>query len=686
MSKSSPIFVGLTNILRDLEEPVYNVILSIGSDSGLNWNIDNLYRDMIVSFKNSLPTILIIFSNTTFDDFPDDVLIKFLGRELPRDRDENKRVREGMRGGDEYYKYGGKKENTEKDSQGKEKKKDKEREKIKENKDNFSIYLIPHYLPIESLKGTNAEELTNFMSSRILKEESDVPDVRSMLRNYPDVDLSNDSFIRLKCRWGERRVWRDISKIDVNNFDSFLNKNYMKLLTRFCVFNLRNGGHIRLINNFVFNDREMYQDLCRPEREARDGGDVPISVFPYGQFRPYINGNEYLTKCPYFYHFISILSRVKSERGQFSFSVGRNLEDNLYFFRRILNLVSYPKFFNIDLSEKHNLDWIYNDIVFGRNSVLTEDVREYSGDINLPLERNILTSGDVEQEISIPRGSFSTASGREWLDSYAVIVGINNILKRVNHQFREDDVKRCVVCIPDIQYSILPSREHPQGQWSTIKDHNLLDGCRFLFIPINVGGIHWTLLMIDQVRRVGYHFDSLFKFSDKESNTEKDYNKKREFKTEKKYFKDSDKNLEKEDKYSKKSKKNNEIAKNIFNLILGEDGDYLDIYLHDQRNDYDCGIFILIHLSMLLERCITNPDDHFGYYLIDKVIDNNFEDDISKYRFNISKMLGDSDESESDESIFSLKKSTLKKRFSHSQKKSQSKREKKYVNIKTNIK
>ena len=247
----------------------------------------------------------------------------------------------------------------------------------------------------------------------------------------------------------------------------------------------------------------------------------------------------------------------------------------------------------------------------------------------------------------------------KWLDSYAVIVGINNILSKILSNFRYDDVKKCVVCIPEIQYSILPSREHPQGQWSEIKDQELLNVCRFLFIPINVGGIHWTLLMIDRLRRVGYHFDSLFKFSDKESKTEKKDNKKKE---------------KKELKYSNDSKKNNDIAKNIFNLILGENGDSLDIYLHDQRNDYDCGIFILIHLSMLLERCITNPDDHFGYYLMDKVVDNNFEDDISKYRFNISKMLDDSSESEFDESNVFFPKKTLKKINSKSQKKSQSKR------------
>ena len=110
MSKSSPIFVGLTNILRDLEEPVYNVILSIGSDSRLNWNVDHFYRDMIGNFKNSKPTILILISETNIVDFPDDVISKFLGRDLPMDRDENIRIREGMKGGDEYYKYGGKKE------------------------------------------------------------------------------------------------------------------------------------------------------------------------------------------------------------------------------------------------------------------------------------------------------------------------------------------------------------------------------------------------------------------------------------------------------------------------------------------------------------------------------------------------------------------------------------------------
>ena len=130
--KYSSIFVGLQNLLKhELEYPVYNVMLSIGSDNELNYNVLH-YKNIIVNFENSNPTILIIFSK--IDDFPDEVKTKFI---------------QGKNG---YYKYKNEKiDDTMKDL-------------------NFSIYLIPHYLPEENIE-PKSEELINFISSMTLRKK-----------------------------------------------------------------------------------------------------------------------------------------------------------------------------------------------------------------------------------------------------------------------------------------------------------------------------------------------------------------------------------------------------------------------------------------------------------------------------------------------------------------------------------
>ena len=314
-----------------------------------------------------------------------------------------------------------------------------------------------------------------------------------MLRFYPETDYSFKTKIKLNC-FGDKIV--EIPKIDINSYKSFLEKDFMKLLIQFCIYSLKNGGKVNLINNFIFNTHQQYQ-FC--------GG-----IFPRG-IRFSTNSNVYLTQIPYFYPFISILSNYKN----FSLTIGSSLVNFLDDFKEILNIVSYPRYFDINLRDKEDLDWLEN-LYFnkskkdkskskkgkskkGKSNLITNNI--YLDYVDITLERNIITSSD--SNISVPIESFSTAIGNRWLDSYAAIVGINNLLKKIGNDFSFDTMKKSVVLIPELQYEIL------QGNWDIIRENSLVNNSFYVFIPINTNSIHWSLLLLDLDGRRGYHFDSL---------------------------------------------------------------------------------------------------------------------------------------------------------------------------------
>ena len=122
-----------------------------------------------------------------------------------------------------------------------------------------------------------------------------------------------------------------------------------------------------------------------------------------------------------------------------------------------INLVSSPRFFD------ENLDYLKEDW----KDMIVSSAENVSSFESIELSRNILTS-DGSSIIQIPSDSFSTAFGNEWLNSYAVIVGLNNVLNR----FSIVNLDKIVVCIPEIQYDIL------QNRWNVIRESRLLRDCK----------------------------------------------------------------------------------------------------------------------------------------------------------------------------------------------------------------
>ena len=62
----------------------------------------------------------------------------------------------------------------------------------------------------------------------------------------------------------------------------------------------------------------------------------------------------------------------------------------------------------------------------------------------------------------------------------------------------------------------------------------------------------------------------------------------------------------------------------------------INIYLDDQKNSYDCGAFILLHLYYLINGYVQ--DKNILEYLEDKVRDVNVDLEIKKIRENIYKL------------------------------------------------
>ena len=474
---------------------------------------------MIQNFDNNNNTILILFSELKSEDFPLEIQNDFKYTEELKKKDKG------------YLVYNM-----------------KELNRFKKSK--FLIYLIPFYFPIENLDD-NLEDLTTYISERLLKERSDDPYIRDMLRFYPETDYSLKTKIKLNC-FGTRTV--EIPKIDINSYKSFIGKDFMKLLIQLCIINLKRGAKVNLINNFIFNTHQQYQ-FCG-------------NIFPRA-IRFSTNANIYLTQIPYFYPFISILSNYKN----FSLTIGDNLENFLDNFKEVLNIVSYPRFFDINLRDRENLDWLehlsLNKSKKGKSNLITNNT--YLDYVSITLERNIITS--LGSDVSIPVNSFSTAIGNRWLDSYAVIVGINNVIKKIGNDFSFEIMKKSVVLIPELQYEIL------QGNWDVIRENSLVNNSFYVFIPINTNSIHWSLLILDLDERRGYHFDSL--------------------KTNK--------------KVNIKDISNSTTAYQIFKLIFPISDNFYNIELNNQYNNYDCGVFLLYHLEILFYKSLSDGDDFIRY-------------------------------------------------------------------------
>ena len=512
---------------------------------------------------------------------------------------------------------------------------------LKDN--NLSIYLIPFNLPIVELGSLNDLLLYYNHSKVIFYEEG---------RN-----------LRVKYNRNEMVV----PKIDFSVcIDAFMNQDFMILLTQFCLHNIRLGCDIFLLNRYTLDTSGWFNN----------GGERPIFISG--------KGNIYLSKLVYFYPFISLLKNS----GKFSIMIERGSKNYLDNFIHVLNLISEENFFS------QNLDYLTRD---------WKDRWESAGDLidsrytNIVLQRNILTSNRASN-ITIPLSSFSTAFDTNWLDSYAIIVGSNILLRK----FDMHNLNKVVVCIPEIQYELLK-----ENGWNTLRNVGLLRDCEILFIPINISGIHWTLLMIDFRFGVGYHFDSLdeeemkkhnsskkifdmneeemkkhnsskkifdMNKDDKKKHEEFGYNKKKheEFGYNKKKHEESeyDKKKHEESGYAKKkheeseydkkkheesgydkkkheesgyAKKKHEesnyhIANKICKKILNREVE--NIVLDDQYNNYDCGAFILLHLQILLNSYIYNHN--FVEYLRSKIMDLNISMEIHKIRESIYSSSDDS--------------------------------------------
>ena len=555
-SNKSNILSSLTSLLKDLGNSSRNVLISIGSDSSLS-NL-NFYENLLSRVSNKFPSVLIFFCELS--DFPFSIREKFTGKTYLKYRDDSK-------------------------------------DKFKD--DIFSIYLIPHNLPI--LTDIERESFSNLSDPLFFLTSS-------------RVSISN---IGSQLKFVYRGVEMPYNRIDLNFcIESFLSREFMILLTQYCLSMIRFGGDIFLLNRWSLDTRGWFGN----------GESNPLSIR--------VTGNKYLDKIPYFYPFISLLK----DSQKFSIMIERDESNYLSKFVDSINMVSSPPFFD------DNLDYLKRDW----KEMIVSSAENVSSFESIELSRNILTS-DGSSIIQIPSDSFSTAFGNEWLNSYAVIVGLNNVLNR----FSIVDLDKIVVCIPEIQYEIL------QNRWNVIRNSRLLRDCKLLFIPINISGIHWTLLMINFELGIGYHIDSLpidkkeeYKYEDKKYENKKYEDKK--YEDEKYENKKYEKSKYEDKKYDNLS--NYEICNTICNKILNRD--VINIHLDDQKNGYDCGAFILLHLYYLINGSIN--DYNILNYLEDKTRGVDIKIDIKKIREDIYKF-GDISLSSYDDKKVSKKKKSGKR-------------------------
>ena len=540
MEEKNIIMSSLSKLLNDLGKSKHNIFISIGADTELR---DLTYYENLQStITNDYPSVLIFFSK--LDDFSQDILPRLKGDELLK-------------------KY-----------------------EPKHNLKNFSIYIIPYYLPI--LSAPNLEDILFF-----------IKDNRVTIKNETDETL--------KLEYRSKTLTYE--KINLNNcIDSFISEEFIVLLTHYCLLMQNFGCNIILLDRWRLETRGWF-----------------------GTEYMYAYSNIYLEKVIYLYPFIKLLK----DNGNISLFLERNNKNYLSDFFEKINTVSNPKFFN------SNFDYLTKDmkkdLKYLNNNHQTINNNDIHQLISFNLENNILTSNG-SHIIQIPNNSFSTAFGSEWLNSYAIIIGINNVLKIFNSV--PDDI---LVCIPEIQYNILHN-----GRESI---NELIRYCKILFIPINVSGLHWTLLMINLDKNVGYHIDSLpgdknkyWKENDKnkylkEKESRNKNNKNKYLKEKESRNKNNKKNKRKEE-YNKelkiKEKNNYYISNEICHIILNRD--VININLSDQYNDYDCGAFILLHLFFLVNGYIEYGLNNFNNlniknYMIDMTSNiSNIDDEIKKIR------------------------------------------------------
>ena len=190
MSKRSSIYISLEKLLDTIGGSPHNILISLGSDSSLN-DLE-YYNDLRSRISKDYPTILIFFCD--LEDFPPPVRDNFSGNS--------------------YLKYF-----------------DSSKDELKDNF--FSIYLVPYNLP----------ELTDEERDRLgLLDE--------LLFFYSNSQvIFSDEGRDLRVKYNRREMI--VPKIDLNVcIDSFMNKDFMILLTQFCLHNIGVGCDIFLLNRY----------------------------------------------------------------------------------------------------------------------------------------------------------------------------------------------------------------------------------------------------------------------------------------------------------------------------------------------------------------------------------------------------------------------------------------------------
>ena len=551
-------------LIDDIEDGMgYDIIISIGSDN----NLDKLdYYENISKDAVSTP-LLIIFSDIKDPYIKIDNFTKFK---------------------DSYYKY---------------------------NNDDFLIYLIPFYFPVENID--NLDLLTDYI-------------------NHPQINKQiNSNSITFRYR-NKEAVINKIDNLGIQCRDMFMNKQFMKDLSKFCLNNINLGCKVILLNRYTFDTPSFFYNT-----KTKDTQPAGISI----------NENIYFYKIPYIYYFIYLFK----DNDNFKIMIERNTRDIKRELIDTINTISNPSLFNETnladdflslpriypiektkiIKDKKSYDKIKKDIMKDKEAQI--QIQDYRGSFNLVLNRNIITYGN--QEIQIPYDSLEHARDNEWLDSYNVILGINNILNKIDTTRNIDRFNKIRVCIPEIQRDILNNNMEIINNITNMLSS---DNVELLIIPINTEGIHWTLLMItnfinDNMIKC-YHIDSLSNLLDKPKTEFKDKSEFIKGKIEKeekitfKKMKDINK-IKDTDKSNNNFKSNNQVAESICNNLYGI-SPIKHIELKDQTNDYDCGVFILLHLKIIITGYLSNNEDIIGY-LVSKIQGIKIKDEILNIRRDI---------------------------------------------------
>ena len=480
----------------------------------------------------------------------------------------------------------------------------------------LQIYLIPYYLPTyENIEGLeNLQDLIDYTRE---------PRIRKQINNNSIIFSYNKNSLEINKINNLGRIVKDM----------FFRYPFMIRITQFCQNNIENNGKIYLLNRYIYNSTLIFR------------------VSNKNFYLSMIDINDYMYRIPYIYFFIYLFK----DNDNFKIMIERDTRDMKRELINTINTISIPSLFNETnladdflslpriypiektkiIKDKKSYDKIKKDIMKDKEAQI--QIQDYRGSFNLLLNRNIITYGS--QEIQIPYDSLEHARDKEWLDSYNIILGINNLLNKLDTIKNIDRFNKIRVCIPEIQRDILNNNMEIT---SNITNMLTSDNVELLIIPINTNGIHWTLLMItnfinDNMIKC-YHIDSLSNLLYKPKTEFKDKSEFIKGKIEKeekitfKKMKDINK-IKDTDKSNNNFKSNNQVAESICNNLYGI-SPIKHIELKDQTNDYDCGVFILLHLKIIITGYLSNNEDIIGY-LVSKIQGIKIKDEILNIRRDI---------------------------------------------------